>query len=63
MLLSGTAGNFDPHSAEDAALVRILAFFEEELEKVGALETDFASVVARPLPVKTKSFWSRIGAH
>ena len=63
MLLSGTAGNFDPHSAEDAALVRILAFFEEELEKAGALETDFASVVARPLPVKTKSFWGRIGAR
>jgi SAM-dependent methyltransferase len=48
MLLSGTAGNFDPTSDEDAALIRLLAFFEEELEKAGAIGTDFATVVAKP---------------
>lgn len=50
MLLSGTAGNFDPHSDADAALIRMLAYFEEELEKSGAIATDFTTVVARPRP-------------
>jgi 2-polyprenyl-3-methyl-5-hydroxy-6-metoxy-1,4-benzoquinol methylase len=50
MLLSGTAGNFDPHKPADAALIRMLAFMEEELEKAGTISTDFASFVARPLP-------------
>lgn len=48
MLLSGIAGNFDPEVEEDAALIRMLAFFEQELEKTGAIGTDFATVVARP---------------
>ncbi|MBL8630319.1 MAG: class I SAM-dependent methyltransferase [Rhodospirillaceae bacterium] len=50
MLLSGTAGNFDPHKPEDAALIRMLAFFEQELEQAGTITTDFASFVAKPLP-------------
>ncbi len=49
MLLSGMAGNFDPDVEEDAAMIRLIAFFEQELEKAGAIGTDFATVVARPL--------------
>lgn len=50
MLLSGTAGNFDPHAEADAALIRLLAAFEEEMEQAGVIGTDFAVVAARPLP-------------
>lgn len=50
MLLSGMAGNFDPEVEEDAALIRLIAFFEEELEKAGAIGSDFATLAARPLP-------------
>ena len=49
MLLSGTAGNFDPHSEADATVLRLLAFFEEQLEKFGVISSDFVSLVARPL--------------
>jgi SAM-dependent methyltransferase len=49
MLLSGTAGNFDPGADSDIALMRLLALLEEELERAGALTPEFAAVVARPL--------------
>lgn len=49
MLLSGTAGNFDPYVEADAALIRLLATFEEEMEQAGVLGSDFASAVALPL--------------
>jgi SAM-dependent methyltransferase len=48
MLLSGTAGNFDPANDADVALVRVLALLEVWLEKSGSLGSDFAAVVARP---------------
>lgn len=53
MLLSGTAGNFDPSVDEDAALIRLLTFFDEQLELAGVISTDFTSVVARPRPAPT----------
>ena len=48
MLFSGMMGNFDPASETDVALVKLLALFEELLEKTGAIESDFAAIVARP---------------
>jgi SAM-dependent methyltransferase len=50
MLLSGTAGNFDPAAEGDATILRLLAFLEEQLEKAGVIGSDFVSLVARPLP-------------
>ena len=47
-LLSGIAGNFDPSSAGDVALLRMLAEMEETLEKTGVIGSDFAAIVARP---------------
>ncbi len=49
MLLSGTAGNFDPTSDADSTVLRLLAFLEEQLEKCGVIGSDFVSLVARPL--------------
>ncbi len=49
MLLSGTAGNFDPASDIDSTVLRLLAFLEEQLEKCGVIGSDFVSLVARPL--------------
>jgi 2-polyprenyl-3-methyl-5-hydroxy-6-metoxy-1,4-benzoquinol methylase len=48
MLLSGTAGNFDPTVDADVAMLRCLALMEEALEDAGALRPDFAAIVARP---------------
>jgi 2-polyprenyl-3-methyl-5-hydroxy-6-metoxy-1,4-benzoquinol methylase len=48
MLLSGTAGNFDPTVASDVALLRVIALTEVWLEKAGALKSDFAAIVAKP---------------
>ena len=48
MLLSGMAGNFDPSSETDTAILRLLSFVEEKLEAHGVLKSDFASIVARP---------------
>ncbi len=48
MLLSGTAGNFDPKEESDIALLRTLAILEETLEECGVLQPDFAAIVARP---------------
>ena len=48
MLLSGTAGNFDPDSESDVALIRTIAILEETLEEAGILQADFAAIVARP---------------
>jgi 2-polyprenyl-3-methyl-5-hydroxy-6-metoxy-1,4-benzoquinol methylase len=49
MLLSGTAGNFDPDAESDVALVKTIAILEETLEESGVLQSDFAAIVARPL--------------
>ncbi|MDX2143614.1 MAG: methyltransferase domain-containing protein [Rhodospirillaceae bacterium] len=50
MLLSGTAGNFDPASDSDIALLEMMALLEEELEKAGVIGSDFVSLVAKPKP-------------
>ena len=49
MLFSGIMGNFDENNETDVALLRSLAIFEDTLEKTGALESDFAAIIARPL--------------
>ena len=48
MLLSGTAGNYNPGEDADVAILRILALMEETLEEAGVLGSDFAAIVARP---------------
>ncbi|MGO9685170.1 MAG: class I SAM-dependent methyltransferase [Beijerinckiaceae bacterium] len=48
MLFSGITGNFDENSETDAALLNIIAMFEETLEKHGVIASDFAAIVARP---------------
>ena len=48
MLLSGTAGNYDPENPADIALLKVLAMMEQRLEEAGVLRPDFASIVARP---------------
>jgi 2-polyprenyl-3-methyl-5-hydroxy-6-metoxy-1,4-benzoquinol methylase len=48
MLFSGIMGNFDEQSDSDVALLNVLATLEETLEQVGAIETHFAVIVARP---------------
>jgi 2-polyprenyl-3-methyl-5-hydroxy-6-metoxy-1,4-benzoquinol methylase len=48
MLLSGTAGNFDPGVESDVALLRTIAILEETLEEAGVLQADFAAIVAQP---------------
>jgi 2-polyprenyl-3-methyl-5-hydroxy-6-metoxy-1,4-benzoquinol methylase len=48
MVLSGTAGNFDPTIDSDVALLRVIALMEVWLEKAGALRSDFAAIVAKP---------------
>jgi 2-polyprenyl-3-methyl-5-hydroxy-6-metoxy-1,4-benzoquinol methylase len=48
MLLSGIMGNFDEQSDSDIVLMNLLATLEETLEQVGALESHFAAIVARP---------------
>jgi SAM-dependent methyltransferase len=48
MLFSGIMGNFDPDNETDVALVKLLALFEEMLEKTGAISSDFAAIVAQP---------------
>ena len=48
MLLSGIVGNFDENDEADATLLRMLATFEEVLESVGSVPSDFAAIVARP---------------
>src|SRR5664279_1216763 len=48
MLLSGTAGNFDPTVDSDVALLRVMALAEIWMEKAGALRSDFAAIVAKP---------------
>ncbi len=44
VLLSGTAGNFDPGEDTDVALLRVIAILEETL--AGVLQPDFAAMVA-----------------
>lgn len=48
MLLSGMAGNYDPASDPDVALLRSLALLEELLENAGTLTSHFCAIVARP---------------
>lgn len=48
MLFSGIMGNFDENNDADVTLLNVLATFEETLEKAGALESDFAAIVAKP---------------
>jgi SAM-dependent methyltransferase len=48
MLLSGITGNFDAGNESDVATLQLLATFEELLEDVGAVSSDFAAIVARP---------------
>lgn len=48
MLMSGIMGNFDENVDVDVALIQIIATFEEALEEVGAIERDFAAIVAKP---------------
>ncbi len=50
MLLSGTAGNYDPENEADVALLRSFAIFEESLENAAMLNSHFAAIVARPKP-------------
>ncbi len=47
MLLSGIAGNFEESDPKDRALLDVLAIMEESLEDAGAIESDFAVIVAR----------------
>ena len=48
MLLNGIAGNFDAENEADATLLRLLATFEEMMEGLGVVASDFAAVVAIP---------------
>lgn len=48
MLFSGIMGNFDESNETEAALLRTIAIFEEALENAGAIESDFAAIVAKP---------------
>jgi O-antigen biosynthesis protein len=48
MLFSGIVGNFMEDNESDVALLRIIAILEEELERAGAIDTEFAAIVARP---------------
>lgn len=51
MLFSGIMGNFDENNETDVALLRTLAIFEEQMEKAGAIGSDFAAIVAKPRKV------------
>jgi len=48
MLFSRIMGNFDAANEMDVSLLRVLATMEEALEKAGALQSDFAVIVAKP---------------
>jgi SAM-dependent methyltransferase len=48
MLFSGIVGNFMEDDDSDVALLRIIAMLEEELERAGVIDSEFAVVVARP---------------
>lgn len=47
MLMSGITGNFDENVDIDAVLIQIIATFEEALEEAGAIQSDFAAIVAK----------------
>lgn len=47
-LLSGISGNFDPEIEEDATILRLLTILERSLEEAGAINSDFAAIVAKP---------------
>jgi hypothetical protein len=47
-LLSGIAGNFDENDERDRALLNLLTLLEDVLEETGAIQSDFAVIVARP---------------
>jgi len=48
-LFSGIMGNFDPESASDLKVLKAISDLELSLEGLGAVPTEFAVVVARPL--------------
>jgi 2-polyprenyl-3-methyl-5-hydroxy-6-metoxy-1,4-benzoquinol methylase len=48
MLFSGIMGNFDENNDSDVALLKTIATFEEILEETGAIQSDFAVIVAKP---------------
>jgi len=48
-LFSGIMGNFDPENEEDVALLKAISDLEVSLESLGAVPSDFAAIVARPL--------------
>jgi len=48
-LFSGIMGNFNPDNQEDARLLNAISDLEMSLESVGAVPSDFAVIVARPL--------------
>jgi 2-polyprenyl-3-methyl-5-hydroxy-6-metoxy-1,4-benzoquinol methylase len=48
MLLSGITGNFDPNKDEDNERLNRYARLEEEMERDGLIDSDFAAIVAKP---------------
>jgi SAM-dependent methyltransferase len=48
MLFSGIIGNFDETREIDAAFLKAISIFEEALEQIEAIQSDYAAVVARP---------------
>jgi hypothetical protein len=50
MLLSGLAGNFDENDPKDVTILHLIGLFEELLEERGAVQPDFAAIVAKPKP-------------
>jgi SAM-dependent methyltransferase len=48
MLFDGIMGNFNENDEGDAALLRVIATFEELMESAGVIDSDFAAIVARP---------------
>ena len=49
-LFSGIMGNFDPDSATDLKFLKAISDLELSLENIGAVHSEFAVAVARPLP-------------
>jgi SAM-dependent methyltransferase len=48
MLFSGIIGNFDESREIDAAFLKAVSIFEEALEQIEAIQSDYTAVVARP---------------
>jgi SAM-dependent methyltransferase len=52
LVLDDIAGNFEPETPESASLLEMLIAVEDALLASGEVESDFAFVVARPLPAR-----------